>query len=55
MSSLSSLIVFIPMGVGLLILSAAVVAAVVDSWWSQRSRQPTAEAAVEPCTQRKAA
>jgi hypothetical protein len=55
MSSLSSLVVFIPMGVGLLILSAAVVTAVIDSWWNQRSQQSTAEVAVEPCPQRKAA
>lgn len=55
MSSLSSLVVFIPMGVGLLVLSVAVVAAIVDSRRSQRSQQPRTEAAVEPCTQRKAA
>jgi hypothetical protein len=55
MSFLSSLVAFIPMGVGLLLLGVAVVTAVVDSWQSQRSRQSAAEAAVEPCPQRKAA
>lgn len=55
MLSLSSLVVFIPMGVGLVILSAAIVTAIVDSWWSQRPRQPTIETDVEPCIRPKAA
>jgi hypothetical protein len=50
MASLSSLVAFIPMGLGLVILGVAVVTAIVDSWWSQRPQQPVAEAAVEPCT-----
>jgi hypothetical protein len=50
MVSLSSLMVFIPMGLGLVILSVAVGTAIVDSWWSQRPWRPTGEAAVEPCT-----
>jgi hypothetical protein len=55
MSSLSSLVVFIPLGVGLLILSVAVVTAIVDSWRSPGLRQPPTETAVEPCPQSKAA
>jgi len=50
MVSLSSLMAFVPIGLGLVILGVAVGTAIVDSWWSQRPRQPAGEAAVESCT-----
>jgi hypothetical protein len=55
MVSLSSLMAFLPLGLGLVILGVAVVTAIVDSWWSRRPRQASPEPAVEPCTRPKAA
>jgi len=55
MSSLSSLVAYIPMGLALVILGAAVVTAVVDSRRTQRPQPAAGETTAEPCCQSKAA